>query len=75
MLDDDYAVGEFRLQLHGCRAERRFVVIREQVCEDCDGVSRKLIEAPVSPFRVFVALLTSATCARIVFSPLCRDDR
>ena len=31
MLDDDYAVGEFRLQLHGWSAERRFVVIREQV--------------------------------------------
>ncbi|HEX3875581.1 MAG TPA: transposase, partial [Bryobacteraceae bacterium] len=32
-LDDDYAVGEFRLQLHGWSVERRFVVIREQVRE------------------------------------------
>src|SRR3954464_807235 len=31
ILDDDYAAGEFRLQLHGWRAERRFVVLREQV--------------------------------------------
>ena len=30
MLDDDYAAGEFRLQLHGWSVERRFVVIREQ---------------------------------------------
>ena len=33
VLDDDYAVGEFRIQLHGWSAERRFVVIREQVRE------------------------------------------
>ena len=31
MLDDDYAVGELRIPLHGWSAERRFVVIREQV--------------------------------------------
>jgi hypothetical protein len=29
-LDDDCAVGEFRLQLHGWNVERRFVAIREQ---------------------------------------------
>ena len=33
MLDDDYDVGEFRIPLHGWIAERRFVVIREQVRE------------------------------------------
>ena len=33
MLDDDYAAGEFRLQLHGWSVERRFVVLLEQVRE------------------------------------------
>ena len=32
-LDDDYAIGEFRLKLHGWSVERRFVVIREQMRE------------------------------------------
>src|SRR5215212_7969405 len=41
VLDDDYAVGEFRLQLHGWKVERRFVVIREQVREGRDSVGRK----------------------------------
>ncbi|HLI82533.1 MAG TPA: hypothetical protein VKV17_01380 [Bryobacteraceae bacterium] len=31
VLDDDYAVGEFRIQLHGWSTQRRFVVIREQI--------------------------------------------
>ncbi len=54
MLDDDYAVGEFRLQLHGWSGERRFAVIREQVREGRDSVGRKLIEVPGYTFRVFV---------------------
>ena len=54
MLDDDYAVGEFRIQLHGWSAERRFVVIREQVREGRDSVGRKLIDVPGYTFRVFV---------------------
>jgi Transposase DDE domain group 1 len=33
MLDNDYAVGEFQLQLHSWSSARRFVVIREQVRE------------------------------------------
>jgi DNA-directed RNA polymerase subunit N (RpoN/RPB10) len=53
-LDDDYAVGEFRLQLHGWSVERRFVVIREQVREGRDSVGRKLIDVPGYTFRVFV---------------------
>ena len=32
-LDDNYSVGEFRLQLHGWEQHRRFVVIRERVRE------------------------------------------
>ena len=54
MLDDDYGVGEFRIQLHGWSAERRFVVIREQVREGRDSVGRKLIDVPGYTFRVFV---------------------
>jgi len=54
MLDDDYAVGEFRLQLHGWSVARRFVVIRERVREGRDSVGRKLIDVPGYTFRVFV---------------------
>jgi hypothetical protein len=46
ILDDDYAVSQFRLQLHGWSVERRFVVIREQVREGRDSVGRKLIDVP-----------------------------
>jgi Transposase DDE domain group 1 len=53
ILDDDYAVGEFRLQLHGWSVERRFVVIREQVREGRDSVGRKLIDVPGYTFRLF----------------------
>jgi DDE family transposase len=53
MLDDDYAVGEFRLQLHGWSVQRRFVVIREQVREGRDSVGRKLIDVPGYTFRIF----------------------
>ena len=54
LLDDDYAAGEFRLQLHGWSAERRFVVLRERVRENRDSVGRKLIEVPGYTFRIFV---------------------
>jgi Transposase DDE domain group 1 len=53
LLDDDYAVGEFLLKLHGWSVERRFVVIRE-LREGRDSVGRKLIDVPGYTFRVFV---------------------
>ena len=53
-LDDNYAAGEFRLQLHGWDVERRFVVIRERVRESRASVGRKLIDVPGYTFRVFV---------------------
>jgi hypothetical protein len=53
-LDDDYAVGEFRLKLHGWNVERRFVAIREQVRDGHDSVGRKLIDVPGYTFRIFV---------------------
>jgi hypothetical protein len=54
MLDDDYAVGEFQLQLHGWSVARRFVAIRERVRAGRDSVGRKLIDVPGYTFRVFV---------------------
>jgi len=53
-LDDHFAVGEFRLKLHGWSVERRFVVVREQVREGRDSVGRKLIDVPGYTFRIFV---------------------
>ena len=53
LLDDDYAVGEFRLQLHGWSVERRLVVIREQVREGRDSVGRKRMDVPGYTFRIF----------------------
>jgi hypothetical protein len=53
-LDDYFAVGEFRLKLHGWNVERRFVVIRERVRESRDSVGRKLIDVPGYTFRLFV---------------------
>lgn len=58
ILDDDYAAGEFRLQLHGWRGERRFVVLRERVREGRDSVGRKLIDVPGYTFRIFVTSCT-----------------
>jgi len=46
ILDDDYAVGEFRLRLHGWKVDRRFVVIREQMREGRDSIGRKLTDVP-----------------------------
>jgi hypothetical protein len=59
-LDDNYAAGEFRLQLHGWSVERRFVVIRERVREDRDSLGRKLIDVPGYTFRVFVTSCAEA---------------
>jgi hypothetical protein len=53
-LDDYFAAGEFRLQLHGWSVARRFVVIREREREDRDSVGRRLIDVPGYTFRVFV---------------------
>ncbi len=53
-MDDNFAVGEFRLKLYGWSVERRFVVIRERVREDRDNAGRKLIDVPGYTFRVLV---------------------
>src|SRR6202171_423954 len=54
ILDDDYAVGEFQLRLHGWDLQRRFVVLRERVREGRDSVGRKLIDVPGYTFRILV---------------------
>jgi hypothetical protein len=53
-LDANYAVGEFRLTLHGWTTQRRFVVIRERLRENRASVGRKLIDVPGYTFRIFV---------------------
>jgi Transposase DDE domain group 1 len=59
-LDENFAVGEFRLKLHGWQVERRFVVIRERVRESRDSVGRKLIDVPGYTFRIFVTSCAEA---------------
>ena len=53
-LDDNYAAGEFRVQLQGWNIARRFVVIRERIRESRASVGRRLIDVPGYTFRVFV---------------------
>jgi hypothetical protein len=53
-LDENYATGEFRLQLSGWETRRRFVVIRERLQEDKPSVGCKLVEVPGYTFRIFV---------------------
>ncbi|HEX2522824.1 MAG TPA: IS1380 family transposase [Terriglobia bacterium] len=53
-LDENYAVGEFHLQLYGWQQRRRFVVIRERVREENPSVGRKLFDLPGYTFRIFV---------------------
>jgi hypothetical protein len=59
-LDDHFAAGEFRLQLHGWSVARRFVVIRERERGDRDSVGRRLIDVPGYTFRVFVTSCAKA---------------
>ena len=54
ILDDNYAIGEFRLQLWGWQAERRFIAVRECVRESRPSMGRKLIDVPGYTFRIFV---------------------
>jgi hypothetical protein len=53
-LDENYAVGEFRLQLSRWEGQRRFVVIRERVRDEKPSVGRKLLDLPGYTFRIFV---------------------
>lgn len=53
-LDQNYAVGEVWLKLHGWPVARRFVVLRERVREGKSAVGRRLIDVPGYTFRIFV---------------------
>jgi len=53
-LDERYAVGEFKAQLEGWSAERRFIVVREEQREDKQALGRKLIDVPGYTFRLWV---------------------
>lgn len=53
-LDDNYAAGEFRLQLFGWDRARRFVAIRERLRQEKRSPGRRLLEVPGYTFRLFV---------------------
>jgi hypothetical protein len=53
-VDENYSVGEFRLQLYGWEQQRRFVVIRERVRDEKPSLGRKLLDLPGYTFRIFV---------------------
>jgi hypothetical protein len=57
VLDETYAVGEFRLKLLGWDRERRFAVVREKIQERKASLGRKLFEVPGYTFRIFVTNL------------------
>jgi Transposase DDE domain group 1 len=59
-VDENFAVGEFRLKLPGWQVERRFVVIRERERESRNSVGRKLIDVPGYSFRIFVTSCAEA---------------
>ncbi|HZL66782.1 MAG TPA: IS1380 family transposase [Candidatus Limnocylindrales bacterium] len=59
-LDENYSVGEFRVQLLGWERERRFVVVRELVREGRNRVGRKLLDVPGYTFRLFVTSRSDA---------------
>ena len=54
VIDENYAVGEFTVQLFGWSKARRFVVLRERVREGKDAVGRRLLDVPSYTFRVWV---------------------
>jgi hypothetical protein len=53
-LDENYAVGEFSLQLYSWDRARRFVVIRERLREEHASAGRKLLDVPGYTFRIYV---------------------
>ena len=60
-IDENFAAGEFTIQLFGWKKERRFVVIRERIRESKAAVGRKLIEVPGYTFRIFVTNRTEGS--------------
>jgi len=64
-LDENYAVGEVWLQLHGWTTQRRFVVLRERVREGKSAVGRLLLDVPGYTYRIFVT--TRSESAEIIW--------
>jgi len=54
LIDEDYEVAEFWMQLYGWKNERRFFVIRERIRESKAAIGRKLLHVPGYTFRIFV---------------------
>jgi hypothetical protein len=59
-VDENYAVGEIWLQLHGWTQARRFVVLRERVREGKEAVGRLLLDVPGYTYRIFVTNRTES---------------
>ena len=59
-IDEDFAVGEFSLQLFNWERARRFVVIRERLPEKQNSAGKKLLEVPGYTFRLLVSNLATA---------------
>jgi len=59
-LDENYAVGQFHLQLCGWERERRFIVVRERERENRGTKGRKLLDVPGYTFRVLVTTRADA---------------
>lgn len=56
-LDENFAVGEFRMALSSWGRERRFVVVRERIREKKGAAGRRLFDVPGYTFRIFVTSL------------------
>ena len=59
-IDEDFAVGEFSLQLFNGERARGFVVIREGLPEKQNSAGKKLLEVPGYTFRLLVSNLATA---------------
>ena len=59
-LDENFSVGQFRLQLCGWELARRFVVVRERERERRSPKGRKLMDVPGYTFGVFVTTRSDA---------------
>ena len=59
-LDENFSVGQFRLQLCAWEQTRRFVVVREQQRGNRNSKGRKPIDVPGYSFRVFVTTRSDA---------------
>lgn len=57
-LDENYAVGECKVQLLGWKTQRRLVVVRERVRDSKPSLGKKLLDLPEYTFRVLATSLS-----------------